>query len=894
MVVKDFSVSYTRRERAWAEWIAWQLEAEGYSVVIDVWDFACGSNWVLEMDRATKEARRTITVLSPDYLEAVYPQPEWVAAFARDAKGEQRRLVPVLVRECQPRGLLAQITYVDLSSISDADVACRQLLAGLAERGNLAAEQQSGGSVPGAGPAAVVGGPPFPGSLWRVPYHRNPHFTGREALLEVLQATGHRPTVLVQTLAGLGGIGKTQLALEYAYRQAADYDVVWWVRADESAAMVQDLVTLAGKLNLPEATAQEPAQTVDAVRRWLERHDRWLLVLDNAEEPAALREVLPRRGGGRVLITSRRRDWSRLADVVVVAAFSASESQRFLDRRGAKGETAELAAGLGHLPLALEQAAAYVEASGISPERYLELFRTRRRALLELGVPHDHPAPVATTWKISLAQLEDDAPAAVDLLTLAAFRAPDDIPLDLVIAGADLVPQLLASTSGDPVALHGAVAAARRLSLLECRDESISIHRLVQALLRDRCSVNERRQWAEAALELVNRGYPYKSGDPATWQGSARLLPHAVAACGFAEDLGVAHATIGRLLNQTGLYLFSRGELMQALQHFQRALAIDEALHGLNHPDVAVDANNIALVLKDQGDLDGALAHARRALEIGERCHGPGHPKVAIRAKNIALILQDQGDLDGALVHARRALEIDEAAHGPEHPSVARDANTMALILQGQGDLDGALVHARRALRIDEAVYGPGHPAIAKDANNIALILKDQGDLDDARVHARRALEIDEEVYGPEHPAIARDVNNIATILRDQGDLDGALLHARRALAIDEVVFGPQHPSVARDANNIATILKDQGDIDGALVHARRALEIDEVVYGPDHPEVAIDANNIALILKDQGDIGDAHPFLSRALRIFERTYGTEHSRTKAVALNLDHLVPQT
>ncbi len=675
----DFFISYNSADVGWAKWIDWQLRHAGYTTVVQVFDFRPGCNFVVEMERATREAERTVAVLSPEYLDALFTHPEWAAAFARDPKGEQRLLVPVRVRECDLGGLLALIVYVDLVGVEEAEAGAT-LLDGLAADVRPRTRPAFPGSPSAAAPTTA---PPFPGSpgtlppIWNVPHLRNPHFTGRVELLDVLHRTltSGRPAALTQTLRGLGGVGKTQTALEYVYRQASDYRLVWWVAAEESATLGRDLAALAGELGLVAEGSRDQPAAVLAARRWLEGNAGWLLVFDNAADPQALRRVLPRGGGGHVIITSRRADWGSVG-ALAVEPFAREESVRFLRGRGGEqGPVAgELAAVLGDLPLALEQAVAYLEQTGISATRYLDLFRDRRRDLLARGVPEDHPEAVATTWELSLEKLEAASPAAASLLRLIAFLAPDDLPRSILAEQAGKLPEPLASAAGDPVALLDAVAAARRYSLLEADGDALSMHRLVQAIARDRCGGEQRRRWSRAAVALVDGAYRYDKNDLATWDLAARLLPHVQAAVGRLEAVGESKPA-ARLLNNTGLYLLDRGALGEARRHLEKSLEIYEAVCGPDAGEVATLANNIAMILKDQGDLDGALVHARRALEIGEAVYGKDHPKVARDANNIGTILQAQGDLDGAREQIGRALSIFERVYGPDHhlTVIARD-----------------------------------------------------------------------------------------------------------------------------------------------------------------------------------------------------------------------------
>jgi tetratricopeptide (TPR) repeat protein len=597
-------------------------------------------------------------------------------------------------------------------------------------------------------------------------------------------------------IAGLGGAGKTQLALEYAYRHTADYDTVWWLRAEDSTMLAADCAQLATPLELPERGLADQQASAAAALSWLGRHPGWLLIFDNARSAATCRGWLPAAGAGHVILTSRDPNWREVARPLRLPVLPRAEAVAFLQKRSGVKEPAaagELCDALGNLPLAIEHAAAYIDATGISIADYLERYRGAPRELLTDAV--------AATWEISFEQLRtetDAAPVALDLLNLIAFLAPDDIDSRLV-----------AGRFPDALQLDRDRAALLRYSLIEARGGTIWVHRLVQAATRARLAREGREQeWAEAAVKLVDDAFPFKLDKVETWSASVRLLPHALAAAGHSEGLGVALETTSRLLNQVGLYLLNRAQPAEAERSLRRALAIDEKVYGPDHPEVATDANNIGQILKAQGDLAGALEYTRRALAIDEKVYGPDHPKVAIRASNIGAILQAQGDLAGALEYTRRALAIDEKVYGPDHPKVAIRANNIGQILQAQGDLAGALEYTRRALAIDEKVYGPDHPEVATDASNIGQILQAQGDLAGALEYTRRALAIGEKVYGPDHPNVAIRANNIGQILKAQGDLAGALEYTRRALRIFQATYGPENPQTRIVAGNLARVEK--------------------------------------------------------------------------------------
>jgi tetratricopeptide (TPR) repeat protein len=813
-VATDFFISYTGADHAWAEWIAWQLEQAGYTTVLQAWDFRPGSNFILHMDRATREAEHTLIVLSERYLQARYTEPEWAAAFRADPTGEEGLLLPVRIDDCEIEGLLGSIIYIDLVGL-EPEVAAEALLQGVRQgRGKP--------NVPPSFPrdrSAVKrsGGPRHPGSLpgtWNLRRARNPNFTGREALLAALRTglTTGQPPAATQVITGLGGVGKTELVVEYAYRYQAEYDVIWWLRAEEPLSIASGYVELAQALELDEHDATDEIVVVEAARRWLEGHARWLLLFDNAPDPNALRPYLPLGAAGHVLITSRNPNWRGIASGFSLAVMDPSEAVAFLAKRtgGVDREgIALLAAALGYLPLALEQAGAYMEETGRDARSYIELVQRHRRELLGRGSrSSDYSDTLETTWELAMERVSSSCPAAAEMLNLLAFLAPDDFPLDLFSNGMtadDLTPSL-AAASADPLTFDEAISALRRYSLIEVSQGACSVHRLVQAVTRDRLNQADHDRMAIAALTLVSDAFPFRLDDIDTWRPTARLVPHALAAAGYAEHLEPPPPTAAWLLGQAATFLRERAQFAAARTAFERALRIFEATYGPDHPEVATAVNNLGNCLQDLGDLAGARAAFERALRIDEATYGPNHPTVAIRVNNLGDLFQALGDLPAARAAFERALRIFESTYGPNHPDVARAVNNVGGVLHALGDLPGARAAFERALRIDEATYGPNHPSIAIHVNNLGALLQALGDLPAARAAFERALRIDEATYGLDHPDVATDVNNLGSIFQALGDLPAARAAFERALSVFEETLGDSHPSTLAIRRNLVSL----------------------------------------------------------------------------------------
>jgi len=318
-----------------------------------------------------------------------------------------------------------------------------------------------------------------------------------------------------------------------------------------------DYSGLAKELDLPQKDSQDQNAIVNAVKQWLEQNQKWLLIFDNAKESNALKRFLPQGGGGHVIITSRNPNWARVVHQRYVEVFEPNEAVEFILKRTSQNDKASaksLAEETGLLPLALEQAGAYIEETGISLSDYLIRFKKHRKMALELGKPADYPDTVATTWEISFQAVKEKSPASVDLLNLCAFLAPDDIPKSLFIGGGKDLPEPLASFTADEFAFDEIVAELRRYSLISGTGNKFSVHQLVQAVTRDRLTEDEQKNWSAVSVQFLNSAFQFGQNDVKSWENCASLLPHALASAGFAEELGILSETVAKILNNAGRY----------------------------------------------------------------------------------------------------------------------------------------------------------------------------------------------------------------------------------------------------------------------------------------------------------------------------------------------------
>ena len=592
------------------------------------------------------------------------------------------------------------------------------------------------------------------------------YFVGREAELGLLRQRLERHGRVA--IHGLGGIGKTQLAARYARQHRERYpDGSYWLRADHETALVSDLASLAWHLGLPERDERAMERQVAAVLRWLRDHPRWLVVLDNleAEVGDAARYWLPASLPGHLLVTSRTPMWPARMGLEPLPLDVAG---RFLLERTGQTDAdaaAVVAETLWGLPLALEQAAAYLETSGRDLASYAALLTPRLVELMAQGRPEEYPRTVATTLRVSFEKIDGEDREAADLLRLCAFLASEDIPIALLGEGRGELPDRLRAALADEVRLDRTIAALLRYSVIERRHDCLRVHRLVQAVIRESMDAGDADAWLATAIRLLRARFPGEALDrPELWPLCARLLPHAQAVERVAVGERVEPEALAGLLGRVAVYLRARGEPERAEPLCVRALAIRERLLGAEHPDTAAARNDLAVVLGEQGEHDAAEPLFREALAVRERVLGRDHPATAASCHDLAELLHARGRTSDARALNLRALEIRERAMGPDHPATAHSLHNQAWLELDLGDTAAARRLVERALAIRERTFGGEHPQTIWSVHLLGLVLEAEGDRDGARALLERALEARERLLGPEHRETSWTLNDLARL----------------------------------------------------------------------------------------------------------------------------------
>jgi tetratricopeptide (TPR) repeat protein len=660
----------------------------------------------------------------------------------------------------------------------------------------------------------------------------SPRFTGRDQLLAET-----RSSLIDQrrvAFAGLGGVGKTQLALAYVEHFRSQYEVVAWLRAEDSLALNEDYVGLGSAHGIPLDTQADQTQQIAAIRRWLEERDDWLLVFDNAEAEETVDDYLPQRRSGHVLVTTRNQHW-RNAATIIVPPWARAEAITFLAPPANQVKDADaLAAFLGDLPLALDQASSYMQETSTSLRDYLSLLRSRTADVLALGSLSNYPRTVASTWLAAVAAIRKEMPISYDLLSLCAFLTSEGIPHSLLRSWGPDFPRKLRPLHEDRIVYNRAVSILSRYSLLQATPYGVTVHRLVQMLARQSLSPAERRRHAATAVSYVEHAFP---GDVAAvdhWPTCDALMPHALSAARYAGEQQVSLQKVTVLFVRIGEYLRIQGIYCQALEILREAAGILRQPHDFTSPDLPEVLVRIGMVLRASGNLPQSLTVLEEAIQLEEDGRGASHPRVAVTLNAAGTVLRGMGAYQRAREFHNRALAILEGALGDDHPACATTLNNIGNVQRCVGEAEAAIESHTRAVDIREAALGARHPDVATSLNNLSNAYADAGDYTSARRSVERAVQIDEEALGSAHPALAADLINHGVVLHELGAMEDASRTLERALHVNETALGEHHPDVAVILNNLAAVRQNLGEPEQAKTLLVRALSIVETGGGPD------------------------------------------------------------
>jgi len=788
----DFFVSRRGSAAGIAQDIAEILEQAGYSVRVQDLDIRVGDIFTVRMHEMLTQCRHLIAILSADYLEAPFTVEEWGNFLAAAApSGGTRRLIPIRVEDVAPTGIFAGRVYEDLVGVTDPDERRRRVLSAVRGIVPLAAEAPA--------PAIAIERPAAAASEARsnLP-RRNVHFIGRTRLLEQIHRTlsPHNAAAKPVALLGLGGVGKSSLAIEYAHLYAAAYDGIWWITADNHPALIDGLAQLAAELGGGhrgiEKRHEELARA--ALARIAGSAKPWLLVYDNVESRDDIESLMP-RGRARLIITTRFTNWVTLASQIAVEPLKPMEATRLLmTHAGRSGRVhragaVRLARELGCLPLALEQASAYVHFTGISFDRYAD----RARELIAKspgGVEQQRNA--FATFRIAIERAVSECPAAEKLLAFLSVLAPERIPYDLV-------DDSILSEDERELAL----ARLTAVSLIghETDDDGASfifVHRLVREAMQARIkAAGGLHDAIAAAIKRLADAFPHDTySNPGSWPRSRQLLPHALMLREEAIAAKLDVIELAHLLEDAAYYLLGRDAFADAEPLFKDTVEIGRRMLGPEHALVGRWYNGLGSLYLNSGRHDEAKGHYFQAVSIGIKAHGMDDVAVATRMNNFAIALHKAGDDEKAEAYFQQAVDITARVCPPGHPKHHLNGarlNNFADFLASIGEAEEAEELYRKAVRIGMETLGAKHPSVCSWRKGLANLLRDTQRHGEAEKLYRSALSDLLDAVGPEHSSVAFTREDLADLLKLTGRLEEALAEASQAVAIHERLFGSAH-----------------------------------------------------------------------------------------------------
>ncbi len=751
-----------------------------------------------------------------------------------------------------------------------------------------------------------------------IPFARNKDFVGRrhylDWLITKLYTENKQDGCLRAALSGLGGVGKTSIALELAFRlqeKSPNYSI-FWVQASDAISFENSYRNIGRKLQIPGLEDEKADVKQLVYNAMTEIRSPWLMIIDNADDSdvllladekssqRALREYLPTSCNGAILFTTRDHKTATKfaeANVITIKEMNRQESTELLTNSiqaqkhsllDDKGGITELLDLLLDLPLAIKQAAAYINENSTPISEYLLFYHRSEQNMIEVlsesfedyGRYNSQKNPVVMTWLISFEQIRRQCPLAVEYLSFIGVLLQDNIPISLLPPRKSLLEQ------------NKAIGTLIAYSFITRRtgEEAFNIHRLVYLATRNWLYMeNALSIWADKALNRLVEVIPV--GGHTNREVWMRYLPHGIHLVDTIEVHSDNEILMIRLLDRIGRCQSSMGQYIGAEKMFRETLALQEKLLGKEHLDTLITRNDLGGALTDQGKYTEAEEIYQETLALGEKALGKEHPDTLISKNNLGDVLIHQGKYTEAEEIHREELLLSEKVLGKEHPDTLISKNNLGMVLSKQGKHAEAEEMYREVLVLGEKVLGKEHPDTLISKNNLGQALSKQGKYAEAEEMHRETLALREEVLGKEHPSTLTSKNNLGMVLSKQGKYAEAEEMHWETLALQEEVLGKEHPSTLTSNNNLGMVLSERGKYAEAEEMHRETLALRKKVLGKEHPSTLTSKNNLGLALSSQGKYIEAEEMLRETLALREKVLGKEHPEALTIIYNLASLL---
>jgi len=743
--------------------------------------------------------------------------------------------------------------------------------------------------------------------IWGDVPTRNKNFTGRVDILGKLrEGASSRVTAVVpgqdadnplpQAVQGLGGVGKTAIAIEYARRYSSDYQLVWWIPSDQLSLVRASLASLAAKLRLdpPAATGIDGAisAVLDALRRG-DPYDRWLLIFDNANQPEDIKHLIP-EGPGDVLVTSRNHRWQSVINTVPIDVFRRQESTDFLRKRVPGGlslvDAERLAKELGDLPLALEQAGAMLSETGMPVDEYLRLLDEHVKKIMAEGKSPDYPHSMTAAWTLSVNALEQKLPEALELLRCCAFFGPEPIPRNVFRRGAQPTGTPVSQVISDPIMMARAIRELGSFALITLDGSSIKVHRLIQALLRDDLNERQRAAYLQEAHLILATAAPEDPDDAKTWSRFRELLPHVNSE--FTELPKSRDSKVRDLARGMMRYLYQTGDYASGLALTERFIEQWSKDSGPESSDVLGAQRHLGNILRNLGRYQESYKVTEEALANCRAKLGEDDPTTLSLRASFGADQRARGDFSAALETDKESRILLEAKYEDDDSRTLRLLSSLALDYGLNSDYRTAKDLYEEAWRRMSATSFATAVDVLGAWTGISWSLRLMGLFQEAFDVGQDAWEFgqDPEGLGPEHLATVRSINAYTIVCRRIPDQRAEALDlSKQTLTLASRLFGEAHPDTLALAMSVSNLLRTISDeFQGeALALAQSSVERYPGVYGEDHPYNYGCMSNLALLRRVTGEPGTARELDEKALEGMTARLGPDHHFTLSVAMNL-------